>query len=117
MTTDYRQRTTDFVHNVYQRKVYPRTVDCCPLSVDLKNNKMKKLIISIIFALGFGMSLNAQSDGFFAYNNMDEKRNGTMGELPALPSAHGLNGNSNAPLGSGVLILTALALLKLKNED
>ena len=78
---------------------------------------MKKLIISIIFALGFGMSLNAQSDGFFTYNNIDEKRSETMGDLPALPLAHGMDGNSNAPLGSGVLILTALALLKLKNED
>ena len=78
---------------------------------------MKKIIISIIFALGFGMSLNAQSDGFFEYNNIDEKRGVIMGELPALPSAHGMDGNSDAPLGSGVLILTALALLKLKNEN
>ena len=84
---------------------------------------MKKLIISIIFALWFGMSLNAQNDGFFT-SNFSEYREETawdVEQMPLLPGSHGSLGdydcvNQQAPIGSGLLILTALALLKLKNE-
>ena len=80
---------------------------------------MRKYIITIIFALGLGMSLNAQSDGFFTYNNVDDKRT-EWGLEPALPYAHGLDGHqSSAPLGSGLLILGALALgyFRFKSEN
>ncbi len=71
---------------------------------------MRKYIITIIFALGLGMSLNAQSDGFFTYNNVDEKRT-EWGSEPALPYAHGLDGHqSSVPLGSGLLLLAGLGI-------
>ena len=71
---------------------------------------MRKYITTIIFALGLGMSLNAQSDGFFTYNNVDEKRT-EWGLEPALPYAHGLDGHqSSAPLGNGLLLLAGLGI-------
>ena len=74
---------------------------------------MKKLIITIIFAIGFGMSLSAQNDGFFTYNDVNEHRTGSdsWGSLPTLPASHGYGTDQNAaPLGSGLLILGGLAL-------
>ena len=74
---------------------------------------MKNLIITIIFAIGLGMSLNAQSDGFFTYNNIDEHRTGSdsWGIMPKLPVSHGFTEDQNAaPLGSGLLILGGMAL-------
>ena len=71
---------------------------------------MRKYIITIILTLGLGMSLNAQSDGFFTYNNVDDKRT-EWGSEPALPYAHGLDENqSSAPLGSGLLLLAGLGI-------
>lgn len=78
---------------------------------------MKKLIILSVFALGFGMSLNAQSysDGFFKYNNVEEQRtsNSEWGTLPTM-IGHGLNTDQDgdsAPLGSGLLLLGGMAVL------
>lgn len=79
---------------------------------------MKKYIITIIFALGFGMGLNAQSDGFFT-SNYNEHRSGSdeWGTLPTLPSSHGYGLDSNAaPLGSGLLLLGGMAFLYAKRK-
>lgn len=80
------------------------------LTVGSKIENMKKYITTIIFALGFGMGLNAQSDGFFTYNNVDDKR-AEWGLEPALPYAHGLEGHqSSAPIGSGLILLAGMGL-------
>ena len=77
---------------------------------------MKKVIISIIFALGFGMSLNAQSDGFFtsSYSEYRENISWDVENMPLLPGSHGYLGDYDCvtpvPLGSGVLILAGLGL-------
>lgn len=75
---------------------------------------MKKLIITIIFALFLGMTMSAQSDGFFAYSDVDNYRGGSdeWGALPTLPASHGFNYDVSAevPLGSGLLLLGGLAL-------
>lgn len=77
---------------------------------------MKKYIIAIIFAIGFGMSLNAQGDAFFTYQNYSDTREdfiewGDENSMPVLPSAHGtLIDYSSAPLGSGLLLLAGLGL-------
>ena len=73
---------------------------------------MKKLIILSVFAIGFGMSLNAQSDSFFRYNNVEEQRtNESWGAVPAM-IGHGMEGDqSAAPLGSGLLLLGGMAVL------
>lgn len=59
------------------------------------------------------LSTNAQSDGFFRTNNFDyfDYRNGIgIGDEIgfALPACHGYDYDTNSPLGSGLLILTAL---------
>ncbi|MBQ1997979.1 MAG: hypothetical protein II220_00680, partial [Spirochaetales bacterium] len=50
-----------------QKKAYPRTVDCCLLSVVFKQTKMNKiyklLIICLLLVVGGGDALNAQSVG------------------------------------------------------
>ncbi len=68
--------------------------------------------------LGLTIGAMAQSDGFFNnWSNSDDRDNDDL-ELPALPE-HGLNGNQSAPLGSGLLILTALGAgyAALKRRD
>ena len=79
---------------------------------------MKKLIILSVFALGFGMSLNAQSysDGFFKYNNVEEQRtNESWGSMPAM-IGHGIEGDQSAPLGSGLLLLGGMAVLYARRK-
>ena len=74
---------------------------------------MKKLIILSVFAIGFGMSLNAQSDSFFRYNNVEEQRttNDWGVAMPAM-IGHGMDSDqSAAPLGSGLLLLGGMAVL------
>ena len=68
---------------------------------------MKKILLAVALVLALGFGASAQ-DGFF--NNWD---NATRGEgdltMPVVPGQHGLNGDqSAAPLGSGLLILTAM---------
>ena len=74
---------------------------------------MKKLIITVIFALFMGMTMSAQSDAFFAYSDVDNYRGGSdeWGAMPTLPASHGFTTDQNAaPLGSGILLLGGLAL-------
>ena len=84
---------------------------------------MKKHIITLVFALGLGLNLSAQSDGFFTSSNNSGFRNASdienqMGITPALPG-HGYDVNQTAPLGSGLLLLGGMALaygLRKKNS-
>ena len=79
----------------------------------------KKLFVSIVIIILCGGSLIAQSDSFFTYSNINDTRNESWGEMPLLPSAHGLDVSvqSEAPLGSGLLILSGLACLWLKSKN
>ena len=69
---------------------------------------MKKIIFAIIFVVTFGLSVNAQNDDFFrswsndSFDNRDEP---TFSSI-IIPNHFG-NNNSDAPLGSGLLVLTA----------
>ena len=83
---------------------------------------MKKILFAITLTITLGLTATAQySDGFF--NDWDNglDRTGTGNEIGfVLPSSHG-NGldTPSAPLGSGLLILTALGAgyaLKKKHE-
>ena len=76
---------------------------------------MRKYIITIIFTLGLGMNLNAQSDGFFTSSYSEYREMEEWGNLPNLPGSHGYIDDyscaeQDVPLGSGLLILGALAL-------
>ena len=78
---------------------------------------MKKLIATTAIILGLGLTSFAQGN-MFHRNNGDGSsyfaeqstgmRGGEGGILtPGLPT-HGLSENQNAPLGSGIVLLTAL---------
>ena len=76
---------------------------------------MKKIIITILFALIFGLNLSAQNDGFFSNGNYTEYRDNSdvWGQnMPVLPGQHGVNYDfaAEAPIGSGLLLLGGLAL-------
>ena len=55
-----------------------------------------------------GLGASAQRDSFF--NDWDDIGNGldrTEIDIPNLPNSHGLNDDITAPLGNGLLVLTA----------
>lgn len=71
---------------------------------------MKKILFTIAILMTMAFGTNAQSDAFFKWNNAD---NETYRDIDkdigfALPTAHGCEYDSEAPVGSGLLILTAL---------
>jgi hypothetical protein len=73
---------------------------------------MKKILFTIALIITLGFTATAQNDGFFSNwddygNGLD--RTGTGNDIGfVLPNAHGTGNDYNAPLGSGLLILTAL---------
>ena len=71
---------------------------------------MKKTLFTIAILMTMALSASAQSDAFFKWNNADNEtyRDIDNGISFALPTAHGYEYDSEAPLGSGLLILTAL---------
>ena len=74
---------------------------------------MKKILFAIALIITIGFTATAQNDGFFSNwddygNGLD--RTGTGNDIGfVLPASHG-NGldTPSAPLGSGLLVLTAL---------
>ena len=82
---------------------------------------MKKVLLAIALVIALGFGANAQRDSFFREwddvgNNLDRP----SGLTPGLPGEHGLTDNQSAPVGSGLLILTALGAgyaLRKKNEE
>ena len=70
---------------------------------------MKKifLAIAIVFMVSFGAK--AQSDGFFRDGGVDDYSGRTDSPTPLVPTGQvGTIQDTNAPLGSGLLILTAM---------
>ena len=66
---------------------------------------MKKILFAIAFVMTMSFCANAQSDGFFkSSGSEDNTRDAKFG----LPGEHGLEGDQGAPLGEGLLILTAM---------
>ena len=68
--------------------------------------KMKRIVLSIAIVLTLGLSVNAQSDGFFLSNYQEYGREDSK-VLPALPR-YGTNVDHSAPLGSGLLLLAGM---------
>ena len=72
---------------------------------------MKKIIFAIAIVLTFGLSANAQGrDGFFSsYDNGYGDRTGSNDiYAPDHGTTGHVSGNGEAPIGSGLLVLTAL---------
>ena len=71
---------------------------------------MKRIVLSIALVLTLGLSVNAQSDGFFKSTYQDaneEARTGTGRALPGVPEFGG-DVDKPAPLGSGLLLLAGM---------
>ena len=73
---------------------------------------MKKILFAIAIVLTISLTANAQkNDAFFNNWDNDSYNRGTGDDMfPAIMGGTlgGLNGNQDAPLGSGLLVLTAL---------
>ena len=70
---------------------------------------MKKIFLTsaIVFMVSFGAK--AQSDGFFRDGGIDNYSGRTESPTPIVPTGQvGTINDTNAPLGEGLLILTAM---------
>ena len=85
---------------------------------------MKKILLATALVIAMAFGANAQMDNFF--NSWEDVGNGldrtpSSGfEIPTLPSSHGEVTNVEAPVGCGLLILTALGAgyaLKKRREE
>ena len=86
---------------------------------------MKKIALTIAIILGLGLTTFANPGGLFQRGTTDEEYTGTSsyfrtGGNPMLPN-HGETTNQNAPLGTGIAVLTALGAVylvgKKRKED
>ena len=70
---------------------------------------MKKLALTIAIVLGLSMTTFADGGGLFQRGaSTEEPNNRETGVLtPGLPG-HGATGNQDAPIGTGIAVLTAL---------
>ncbi|MGN0032660.1 MAG: hypothetical protein ACI358_02625 [Candidatus Limimorpha sp.] len=85
---------------------------------------MKKLLLTLSIIASIGLSTEAQTDLFFNdYKDSRSLENGLI-ETPQFFGCdydfNGMNGSPNAPVGSGLLILTTLGIgysVARKKED
>lgn len=83
-----------------------------------------RIFLTIAIMAVISLPAVAQSDGFFSGWEKNEIREGIDNgfDMPGLPESHGFNDDQSgeAPLGTGLLILTALgagyAVVKRKEE-
>ena len=90
---------------------------------------MKKLALTIAVVLGLGLASFANTnDGGLFQRGASEPTSGIYGDrdgetlvTPRLPLTHNTNGNMDAPLGTGIAVLTALGaaymVAKKRKED
>ena len=72
---------------------------------------MKKILFAIAIVITMGMTANAQRDAFFTWNDASDdlnRYNDGNGIDFNLPTQHGDTGDQTTPLGTGLLIMTAL---------
>ena len=83
---------------------------------------MKKLALTLAIVLGLGLTTFADPNGggVFGRGESNNREGGTELFAPKLPN-HGMNTNQPAPLGSGIVVLTALGAAylvgKRRKED
>lgn len=82
---------------------------------------MKKLALTIAIVLGLSMTTFADGGGLFQRGSEpDNGYYGNRGFGPVMPG-HGETGDQNAPLGTGIAVLTALGAAylvgKKRNEE
>lgn len=80
----------------------------------------KRIFFTVAIISVFSLQAFAQSDGFFNEWKGFDNREIIGGDMPNLPGVHGVDYDQDAPLGAGLLILTALgagyAAVKRKDE-
>ena len=69
---------------------------------------MKKLALTIALISTMALGANAQRDAFVTWDDNEWERYDNNGIAFTLPSMHGSSFDDNAPLGSGLLVLTIL---------
>ena len=73
---------------------------------------MKKTLLTIAIVLGLGLTSFADPYGGGLFQRGAEREENNIwfreGGMPIMPTEHGLSGNQNAPVGSGIVLLTAL---------
>lgn len=85
---------------------------------------MKRIVLSIALVLTLGLSVNAQSDGFFKSTYQDANEEARTGTVRATPGVPEFGGDVDkpakpAPLGSGLLLLAGMGAayaLRRKNK-
>ena len=84
-------------------------------------NNMKKILLTAALVITMGFCATAQNDSFFTdWDDLDNGLGRDDFDIPTLPSSHGLTNDQVAPIGSGLLILTALGAgyaLKKKRKE
>ena len=88
---------------------------------------MKKLVLTIAVVLGLSLTTFADNDGGLFQRGASEPTSGIYGDretgvlTPGLPMNHNMNGNQDAPLGSGIAVLLGLGaaymVAKKRKED
>ena len=85
---------------------------------------MKKLALTIAIVLGLGLTSFADPNGGGLFNRGEAPETGNRDDLFPLMPAHALTGNQDAndetPIGSGIVVLTALGaayLVGKKRKD
>ena len=68
---------------------------------------MKKLSLTIAIVVGLGLTTSFAQGGLFQRGESPAEEQGNRGGGPGLPG-HGLEEHQDAPLGSGIVVLTAL---------
>ena len=74
---------------------------------------MKKILLAIVLVLTIGLSVSAQTDGFFKDDGGSSNNNRTAADDLNVPSGvvgkiKDTNGYNEQPLGSGLLIMTSV---------
>ena len=68
---------------------------------------MKKIALTLAIVLGLGLTTFADPNDGGMFRRGETTENRDLFNTPALPS-HGQTGNQNAPLGTGIALLTTL---------
>ena len=69
---------------------------------------MKKIVTTIAIVLMMGLGASAQTSLLGKENNYDEKFRDGDNTPFILPTSHGDDGDSDAPLGTGIAVLAGL---------
>ena len=69
---------------------------------------MKKIVTTIAIVLMMGLGASAQTSLLGKENNYDEKFRDGDNTPFILPTSHGDEGDSDAPLGTGIAVLAGL---------